>query len=824
MNKILKISGYAFAVLLVFGLQPHLSIAQSGERGEVSGSVFEYGTQDPISYATVSIFEESSEELVTGGITDMDGEFSIGGLEDGSYFLRVNFIGYEVHRTEAFELRAGQWSREFSEILLRTSSQELEEVVVSEQRSSFETRIDRRIFNVENDIVSEGGDAIDVLSNVPSVEVDVDDNITLRGDESVRILIDGRPSTFSAAEVLRQIPANSIERIELITNPSARFDPEGMAGIINIVLKKDSNLGFNGNVNLSYGRGVTDKYSGSVGLNLRNSNVNIFGNYSYRDRSRYSDGFSESFINFPDTTYSFAQDDVRNRNDKSHNIRAGMDYFLDDNNTLYFSGSLRTSERESDQRLDINYFNANEVKTIESMRNTTGDGSNLGFEFNTGWQKKFANPDNTLDIDLVYSKSSRDRDREFAQDFFSLDDVPIGESAIQSQERENMNELFSGRADFEFQLPTGWAIETGTRVDLTRLDNALNSFDIDPQSGEKFYDENLSNHFLYEQDVMAGYFLAGRESGNWQYKLGVRAEQTFTGSELLTTGETFENNYFSLFPSAFLGYSLSEGQDILLSYSRRINRPRTRQINPFRDLSDPNNFRTGNPELRPEYTDAFELTHVRIWEWLTLNNTIYYRQTNDLIRRYLTFEEEGVTVTTFENLGRSHSYGYEMVANIRPYRWWNINTTFNLYGQRLDDSELTSGLNRSSDGYTVRLSSNKTLAPGTSVQVSGRYRSGFTVPQGEIKPFFNIDLAVRRNFLNDQLTVSLNARDVFNTLRFRFSTLDDIPIVRTMERNWESRVVTLNATYRFGSRYDGPERRQQRRNGGDDRFTPPDIE
>jgi outer membrane receptor protein involved in Fe transport len=432
------------------------------------------------------------------------------------------------------------------------------------------------------------------------------------------------------------------------------------------------------------------------------------------------------------------------------------------------------------------------------------------------------NPENRMDVDFLYSLNNRDRGNDFAQDFFKVNGQVFDEPLIQSQLRDNKDELFSGRTDFEFVLMPGISAEAGARIDLTRIDNKLNSSFIDNSTGENIDDPNISNHFIYEQDVLATYFTAGGELGLWQYKLGLRAEQTFTSSELVTTGEDFQHDYFSLFPSLFLGYSLGEGEDLIFSYSRRINRPRTGQLNPFRDLSDPNNFRTGNPALKPEYTDAFEFSHVKIWDKITLNSTLYYRQTNDLIRRYISFEEEGITVVTFENLGRSHSFGFEAIANIRPLRWWNINATANIFGTRLDRSELTEGLNRSSEGYTLQMSSSKTVWNGTSIQLSSRYRSGFIVPQGEIKPFFNVDVALRRNFLDNNLTISLNARDIFNTLRFRFNTVDDIPIVRTMDRNWESRVFTINATYRFGSRLDGPQRRQRRDNDMD-RFETPDF-
>ena len=825
MNKIIKEFTLS-AIVLVFAFLslPNLEAQRPAPfNGEVSGRILDDSNREAVGFATVSVIEVESGELKTGGISEMNGNFFIERIPAGEYKLRINYIGYEAYETSSFVLNPANSSAFFQTIRLIPASQELDEVVVSEQRSSFETRIDRRIFNVENDIVTDGGTALEVLSNVPSVEVDLDDNISLRGDDNVTILIDGRPSTFSSAEVLRQIPGNSIERIELITNPSARFDPEGMAGIINIILKRDSNFGFNGNATLSYGRGKTDKYSGSLGLNMRNSNFNIFGNYSYNNRDGYSEGTGSSFINFPDTSYSLRQKDVGYTGNISHNIRLGTDYFLNSRNTLYTSFNYRTSDNNNNNELLIDYFDQIGSKEIESIRRNTGFGSGDGLEINAGWQRRFLNPENRMDIDFLYSRDNRDRGNDFAQDFFKLNGEVFDDPLIQSQERDNKNELFTGRADFEFILLPGISAETGARMDLSRIDNKLNSTFLDNSTGENINDPNISNHFVYEQDVLATYFTAGGESGPWQYKAGLRAEQTFTSSKLITTGEEFDNDYFSLFPSAFLGYSLGEGSDLVLSYSRRINRPRTGQLNPFRDLSDPNNFRTGNPALRPEFTDAFEFSYIRIWDKITLNNTLYYRQTNDLIRRFIDFEEEGTTIVTFENLGRNHSFGFEAIANIRPYRWWNINATANIFGTRLDESELTQGLNRSSQGYTLQLSSSKTVWNGTSVQLSSRYRSGFIVPQGEIKPFFNVDFAVRRNFLDNNLTVSLNARDIFNTLRFRFETVDDIPIVRTLERNWESRVVTLNATYRFGSRLDGPQRRQQRRDNDFDRFDTPDF-
>ena len=819
----LYFSAFFTLAIVLFSFSDLAAQRPVSANGEVSGRILDDINREGIGFATVSVIEVSSGDLKAGGISEMNGNFFIDRVPAGQYILRVNYIGYEPYETTSFKIGPENNSAFFQSISLIPTSQELDEVVVREQRSTFETRLDRRIFNVENDIVTDGGTALEVLSNVPSVEVDLDDNISLRGDQNVTILIDGRPSTFSSAEVLRQIPGNSIERIELITNPSARFDPEGMAGIINIILKRDSNFGFNGNVNLTYGRGKTDKYSGSLGLNMRNSRFNIFGNYSYSDRDRYSEGKGSSFITFPDTSYSFTQTDIGFRGSKSHNIRLGTDYFLDNRNTLYTSVNYRINDDDNNSELLIDYFNQSGSKEIESIRRTSGFGTGDGVEINAGWQRRFLNLENRLDVDFLYSINNRDRGNDFAQDFYKLDGQLFTDPLIQSQLRDNKDELFSGRGDFEFILIPGVSAEAGTRLDLTRIDNKLKSSFVDNDTGENMNDSNISNHFIYEQDVLAAYFTVGAETGSWQYKVGVRAEQTFTSSRLITTDEDYQNDYFSLFPSGFLGYSLGEGEDLILSYSRRINRPRTGQLNPFRDLSDPNNFRTGNPNLRPEFTDALEFSHIKIWEKVTLNNTLYYRQTNDLIRRYISFEEEGITVVTFENLGRSHAFGFEAIANIRPFRWWNINATANIFGTRLDRSELTEALNRSSEGYTLQISSSKTFWNGTSIQLSSRYRSGFIVPQGEIKPFFNVDVAARKSFLDNNLTVSLNARDIFNTLRFRFNTVDDIPIVRTLDRNWESRVVTFSATYRFGSRMDGPQRRQQRRENDFDRFETPDF-
>lgn len=790
--------------------------------GEISGRVLEAGTEEAVPFATVSVIAVETGDLVRGTVTENNGAFFLERVPQGEYFLRINFIGFEAYETESFTLNRENPTRFFPRIKLGVSSEQLQEVVVSEQRSSFETRLDRRIFNVENDIVSEGGSALEVLGNVPSVEVDIDDNISLRGDENVTILIDGRPSTFSSAEILRQIPGNSIERIEVITNPSARFDPEGMSGIINIILKKDRQFGMNGNVNLSYGRGRGDQYSGSAGLNVRNSSVNIFGNYSYNNRDRISRGTGSSSISFPDTSYTLTQFDNNISNNTSHLFRGGVDYFLNNRNTLYLSGNYRINDNRNESELNLEYFDKSGNPDYESIRRTAGIGNGYGFELNTGWQKRFLNPNNRMDFDVIFSRNTDDRGTDYVQDFFDPAGQETDPTFIQSQIRDNLNQLFSARLDADIELWSGWMAETGLRVDINSIDNELNSFDVDPTTGEQVNDVDISNHFLYDQEVYAAYFTLGSEWGNWQYKGGLRAEQTFTQSELRTTEEFFENNYFSLFPSFFLGYKLSEGEDLVLSYSRRINRPRTGQLNPFRDLSDPNNFRSGNPFLKPEYTDVFELSYIRIWDQLTLNNSIYYRQTNDLIRRYIDFDPSGITLVTFENIGRSHSYGVEAIANYRPMRWWNINATANFFAQKLDRSELTEGLNRSSEGFTLQLSSNMTVWNGMAVQVSSRYRSGFIVPQGEIKPFFNVDLALRKNFLDNSLTVSLNARDIFNTLKFRFNTVEDVPIVRSFERSWDSRVITLNANWRFGRTLDGPQRRQQRRDAAD-RFETPDF-
>jgi len=805
----------AVLTLLFFccALSLQASIAATDPPVSITGKVVDRAIPErpAVEFATVMLLNAADSTMVNGTTTATDGSFIFEKVEAGDYIVKVSFIGYQDLYTDVVTLQEEMEEFDFGKLLLK-SGQTLEEVVVKGQKSLIETRIDKRVFNADADLSSRGGTGLNLLGNVPGLEVDIDNEISLRGSGNVQILINGRPSTFSPATFLEQIPATSIEKIELITNPGAKYDASGTAGIINIILKEEDKRGINGTVNSSYQQGLSPRYNSSASLNIRSGKWNTSASYSYTNNEYSYFGTNERRYRYADTSFLIDEYDEGLRGRSGHNIRGGVDYRLNKNNTIYISGNYQKGGRTADRLVVYdNYDNTGKLNNFRERR-TEGIEDRYEYFLNGGWQKKFSREGQKLDLDMTYSHSGRSENDFYEELFFDDMGNNSEPSLLQNINEQRSEELFVGMLDYKQPLSFGGKLEAGLRTDLMHLDNSFFSETLSNEEEEFLPDESLNNNFLFNRNVFAAYGTYSNEWGKYGFKLGLRAEQTFRNGQL--KGEDVNSrNYLRFFPTIHNSYQLSEYTQFMVSYSRRINRPSAWRLNPFTSFNNPLSLRRGNPLLLPEDIHSFELGLLQYIGDLTINGTFFYRRTNDVVQRFLIVNEGSpVAIRTYENLGRRDDIGLEGIFNYAPYRWWTLNLTVNVSSRNLKDVQREGVDNLQTFRTSLNYNSQWRVGGGWSFQVNGRYRAPFDVPQGRIEAYTYVNIAIRKDFLDEKLNVGVSLRDVFNTREWVISTTEQSGLTQFRERQWDSRIIGIDLNYRFGrnEKYD-----KEGRRGGD---------
>lgn len=811
---------YFFAFCLVAGLfyfgqtQP---VPQAS--GTVSGKVVDLTTNLPIEYANIVIFKTDTT-LVNGSVTTGEGVFMINDVPFGRYLMKVSFIGYEDLWIDTLWLNGRNRNVAFERITLEQSPQVLGNVQITAQRSVLEMQIDRKVFNVDQSIVSQGQTATEVLETVPSVEVDMDGNVSLRGSGNVTILVDGRPSAMMGSDVataLKQIPASMIESIEIITNPSAKYDPEGMSGIINIKLKKDRKAGVNGVVTAGYG--TWGKYNTSINLNYRTQKYNLFANYSLNSRNFFRTGTTlTTNKQNPDSFFYTDQEMFMKGFSTNHMVRGGADWFIDSKNTLSAFVTFNTNQRSSNDTVNTTYQDANRAISAMARRLSAGEDYGNGNNVVMTWQRKFSKQGQELVVDANYSANSDHENSDYLDEYSLWNYQPTNLMRNDTRHVLDQNKVASLQADYIHPITATTRLETGARLGYRQLDTDQDAQNLDTLTNTWLPDPNRINHYIYNELIAAGYATWSGKLKKLSYKGGLRFEQTFTRGELINTADTFDNSYPALFPSVHFSYKQSKDVEYQLSYSRRISRPRSRMLNPFADYSDPMNVRQGNPWLDPEYTNSLEFGYSRFFKKFSLISSIFYRQSNDQIERFKIIDPEGVTIMTFRNLSRGISYGYELVGTYNPYPWWSLNGNFNINQRILDADKIQEGLRNSGLMWSVKLMSTMNLKTGTSIQLSGNYASPRILTLGVSAPRYGMDLGVRQSMLKNKASLSLRVSDVFYTSSWIMS-LDGNGFSQEIERYFDSRVAFLTFTYQFGQQQrDSSSRRSrgQRDGNGDD--------
>jgi outer membrane receptor protein involved in Fe transport len=821
MKNLLKI------VLIIF-LFINISNAQDQRRfpmgnlninGKITGKLIDEQSGKPIEYGNIVLYRFRDSSMATGTISNSQGNFILENVNVCRYFIKISFIGFETKVIDSVFVTPRNLEVDLGTIKLSPAVVKLGDVVVQGEKELIINNLDKKVINVEKDLTSVGGSALDVMQNIPSVTVDADGNVALRGNTNIRLLIDGKPTNMegvSTYDILTQIPASQIEQVELITNPSVRYDPEGTAGIINIVLKKRKDAGINGIVTLNAGTG--DKYNTSLNFNYRLDGVNVYAGYDGRINRFNSTGSTER-VSSVSTLSPFLNQSTSGLNKfNSHNFTVGADYNLDEQNSFSTSFKYRKNAFDNfSSNKDLTYDINNSLQS-EVIRSNNGDRSYNSLNFTFGYKKTFEEKGREFTSDFLYSNFKMNRLEDAEQWNNIYHPSPSQIHSLRRLSGEGKNNMYIVQTNYIHPFKSGIRLETGLQAQISDINSYSDYFNYD-FANQAFVDNiALKNYFEYDQQIYALYGILTYQLFGIKYQFGLRGEQVYTKSNLPLTNQTFKKDYTSLYPSVHISYEFLPMNEIQLSYSRRVDRPNNRQLNPVVDYSDSLNVFAGNPYLDPQYTNSYELNLNNALGFVFLNTSIFYRTTNGVISSISTLQPNGVLYTTFANVAKSENYGIEFIWTQPIAQWWRLVANFSYFRTKVDGQGIVD-VNQEATSWMTRIMSSFTFWNKTQLQVvfnynsptmtmsgamfgggpgGGRYGAGAVLAQGKMYEMYGLDLALRKDFMNDKLSVTLRLSDVFNTRKFG-GEVNGSTFTSKFNRKMDTRVLYLGISYKFNN-------------------------
>ena len=791
----MKHSPYPFVFFLAVLIcsSPIFGQESNSSAFRLRGNIIAEEEGNPLEYATIALFNTRDSSLVTGTVSGDNGNFTLE-TGPGDFYLKVSFMGFEPQYVSNIALNNENPSRKIPTIKLRTVNTTLEEVEISAQKNRVQFALDKRIVNVGKDLRTIGGTASDILDNIPSVTVDIEGNVSLRGSDAVRILINGKPSLLSNADALQQLPAEIIDRVEIVTNPSSRYEAEGTAGILNIILKKDKRQGLNGNFNLTLGSPIS--HNGSFSINHRREKFNLFASAGlrYRESPRYSFEHRELFRDGRTSIIDQYQNAIRGG--VSGNFRFGADYQFNKYNTL--TASLNWRKSDDFNETDIDFFSMDREDNILGIdvRDSDEEEKEDELDYTISYEKTFEEKGRKWTADLIYSSGIESEATLALEQAFSADRNPLGlpdeqQDIFNSEEQRN----WTFQSDYVHPLGENRKFEAGVRGGFRLIDTdySVDELNIETNIWESV--DGLSNRFNYDESILAVYTSFGDKLNKFSYQFGLRGEYTHILTELKDTGEKYDKEYANLFPSIFLSYDLPKENAVQVSYSRRLRRPRFWYLNPFSSFSNPLSIRAGNPDLDPEFSNSFELNYIKYWDKWSLSSSIYYRDTRGVIQRisrldtsYVSFGQPDTiirNITRPENLARSQNFGLELSITADVTKWLSTNANLNFYRGIVDGGN--QGFNDITRFYswTARWNTQIKVGKNTEAQLTINYRGPEENPQGKRYDFLYTDIGISRDILKKKATISFRVVDLFKTAIYQYESFgDDFYIFR--EGQWRT--------------------------------------
>ncbi len=762
-----------------------------GQSSFLTGKIVEESTKLPLEFVHVSLLNSNDTTPVTSALTDRVGAFKLAEVLTGSYRLSISIIGFETHSSAVFSVKGNTDLGIFS---LKPAAILLKETEVAAEKSTYLQTIDRKIYYPEKDIAAQTSSASEILQNIPSVSVDIDGVVSLRGSANITFLINGKPSGLmnrSSASFLQQMPANTIERIEIITNPSAKYRPDGTAGIINIVLKKNTKRGFNGT--LITNASTHDRYNGSLSLNYNPGKINLFGTYGYRQNWFPRDG--ADFRITTDSTGAQTSFEIRSTalgRPRSHTANVGLDYALNAKNKIGLSGAYFTFYQERTINISTLQRNATDVlQDYKTARNELEDEKE--FEGSATWEHQFNEEDHTLQLEVGFSNYAELEESRY-DDTFLVPDFPVlqGHNTIQKS-----GHTTSVTAEYAKPIGEDMELEAGYEGEFFQDDLDYSSERFDPISLLWMPETGRTNRFLFRQDVHALFGTLSREIEDFNILAGLRAEQTFISSNLLTLDSMIPNNYFKLFPTLHFGWEISDEAELALSYSRRVNRPDSDELNPFPEYKDPRNFEAGNPDLKPEQIHAVELGYQWKKDGFNFLPSLYYRYEYDAFTEISRYINDTTLLTTFDNLSSNQSAGLELVLAWKLKNRLSLNLSSNTFWNTIDASNLGFSAKKSTVSSEVKLAVGWNLTQRMKLQANANYRSAFLTVQGKSLPNYFLNAGLRQDLFQKKASLTLTVSDVFNTMRWAWKiNTPELQVEGTRKR--KSQIVYLGFIWRFG--------------------------
>lgn len=781
------------AILLLFLLVLLRTVVfAQANNSAVTGIILDKLSKQPIEFATVQLLRPSDSSVIKTAITDKKGKFSLGNVADSKYVLRCSFIGYEI---ALMPITVKQRKENVGTVEIAVLSKNMSEVTVTTRKSLLNASIDRKVYDVTKDIMAQSGSASDILKNIPSVEVDIDGVVSLRGSTAVMILINGRPSPLmgkSKEEILQQLPANAIERIEVITNPSARYRPDGTSGIINIVMKKNVKQGWNGSLIANVGN--KDRENASINLNYKPGKLNVFFNYNIRHDNRvrlnninraYFDSTGKVDAYYTEANQSPARP-------LANIVTLGTDYNLNEHNILGISGNYHYRKQTKHDVANKFYYDMNHVLTTNYDRLRYDPEFEKEKDATAYWQHNFSKEDHELRFEFNVSASKEQEDNHYSNVYH----YPIIPSSLDNTLIKQKDDQQQLTVDYTNPLSEDAKLETGYDGSFNQIDMDFYGEYYDTAQHRFIKDVIKTNRFKYYQSIHALYGTYQHDYGKFGYSAGLRVEQSFIKSNLVSKDSVITNNYFKFYPTLHLAYKLKSGE-LQLNYSRRVHRPEGDDLNPFPEYQDPKNLRAGNPKLLPEITHSIEFGYKWQNEKFSFVPSVYYRYREHGFTTVTLPLNDSVLLTTQENLSNDKSAGLELIFSAKAGKFLSANLSSNFFYNQIDASGLGYSNKKTIISMSTNFNATMSITKTTMWQVSTNYRSARLTPQGKVFGSFVFNTGIRQDLFKKKVSVILTASDLFNSLKQK-AELNTSFLKQTSVGRRDARIVYLGISYRFG--------------------------
>ena len=802
---------FKILLLLVISNFSLLFAQGSGNPGSVSGKVIDNTSKQPLPYVNVSILE--NDKIITGGITQENGTFNIKNLALKSYKVEIQFIGYKKILKE-ISLSESDKNVNLNNIFLEEDAVELKAVEIVSERSTIVQKIDRKVINVGKDLIASGNTASEIMNNIPTVSIDPQTKeLSLRGNSNVRVLIDGKPSNIDAAQLLQQIPSSSIKQVELITNPSAKYNPEGMSGIINIILHKNANEGFNGSINSGVTFGITPKVNSALNLNYKVGKVNFYTNYGFNHGINSNHGFIDSFRPTLENEQDFQ---FRNKN-TSHLVKIGMDYYINEKNTLSFYTSQNIVDGSGNGLTVVDYLNAGQ-RDSRQLFDTEND--NYTQTYDLVYKHNFDKKGETIDFQTNFSNT---KGPEYTD--YNLGQINPTSTTLTSNDIDRVTNSLQVNIDYVNPLSETVKLEIGAE---SRVQRITNDFDENINEASVGYNRDGNSNFEFKRQIHSFYTNIGKQWNKWSAQVGVRIENydidadfenvvtSSNPSEDLNDKSNVKDHIFTAYPSLFFNYKASEKDSFNFNYSRRVDRPGIGQISPIREWTTPLVESRGNPALEPQFTNSFEVNYTRTTKIGSITTGAFFRQINDEISRviYKNPDNANQDILSYDNFDDNHAFGIEASANLKFNSWWSANLSVDSYFKTVRgtvQNANTGDQERAEADVTVfnaRMNHNFTATKKLRFNLFAMYRGRDLSLQFDRSPMYRVDLGSTYTILKGKGSITARFNDIFETMNFAFD--GSIPYRQTGAFYWESQTFYIGFNYMFGGGKNNALQRKQR--------------